>query len=186
MTHSLPDPLRWIAIALCSTATATAILGLREDPVRRRRFGGRATEAAHAVMLTAMAVMWTPLGAELPNTFWCWLFGALTLATAVWVTAALRTGGDTAAAVYHGVAAAAMLYTTLGSTHEHHGHTMVGPVPYPAVGWALVVLFVLDAVITTGALAYQGFGRKPVRPLFTHLVMDAATAVMLFHALASR
>lgn len=186
MTHTLPDPLRWIAIALCLCATGTALLDLRADPVRHSRFGGRATGAAHAVMLTAMAFMWTPMGAEVPITLWRWFFGALTMATAVWIAVALRTGGDTPAAVHHGTAAAAMLYATLGSTHEHHGHTMIEPIPFPPLGWALVGLFVLDAVITTGALVHRGIARKPLRPLFTHLIMDAATATMLLQALTLR
>ncbi|MGY0499224.1 hypothetical protein ACWZHB_12070 [Nocardia sp. FBN12] len=56
--------------------------------------------------------------------------------------------------------------------------------PVPLLGWAFVAIFAVDAVITLGALAWQIAHRKPARALFPHLVMDAATAVMVWQALS--
>ncbi|PKV81473.1 DUF5134 domain-containing protein [Nocardia fluminea] len=185
MNHALPGPVGPIAIVLCSAAAIVAAVDARSGATTASRYSGRATELAHVVMLVAMAAMWTPIGGDLPATVWRAVFSVLAIAMSAWVVAAIgRRTDDAGAAIYHCVAAFAMLYATLGEQHHHHA----GPasqVPVPLLGWVFVAIFALDAVITLGALAWQIAQRRPARALFPHLVMDAATAVMIWQALSA-
>ncbi|MEU4416887.1 DUF5134 domain-containing protein [Nocardia salmonicida] len=189
MNHALPGPVAaWIAIGLCSTAALVAAVDARSGTPTNSRYGGRATELAHVVMLVAMAVMWTPAGGDLPATVWRGVFAVLTIAMAGWVVVAIgRRGEDLGAAIYHCVAAFAMLYATLGQQHHHH-HVHGGAenaLPVPLHGWTFVAIFTLDAVITLGAWTWQIAHRRPARALLPHLVMDAATAMMVWQALSA-
>ncbi|MFE9789761.1 DUF5134 domain-containing protein [Nocardia salmonicida] len=186
MNHALPGSVSWIAIGLCSTAALVAAVDARSGTPTNSRYGGRATELAHVVMLVAMAVMWTPAGGDLPATVWRVVFSVLAIVMSVWVVVAIgRRTDDVGAAIYHCVAAFAMLYATLGQ-HHHHVHTGAEtPLPVPLLGWAFVAIFTLDAVVTLGALTWQLIHRQPARALFPHLVMDAATAVMVWQALSA-
>ncbi|KQY32614.1 hypothetical protein ASD42_19950 [Nocardia sp. Root136] len=185
MNHALPGPVGGIAIGLCSTAALVAAVDARSGTPTNSRYGGRATELAHVVMLVAMAVMWTPAGGGLPATVWRAVFSVL--AMSVWVVIAIgRRTDDVGAAIYHCVAAFAMLYATLGQQHHHHVHGGAeNQLPVPLLGWAFVAIFTLDAVVTLGALTWQITHRRPARALFPHLVMDAATAVMIWQALSA-
>lgn len=188
MNHALPGPVGWIAIGLCSTAALVAAVDARSGTPTNSRYGGRATELAHVVMLVAMAVMWTPAGGDLPATVWRAVFSVLAIAMSVWVVVAIgRRTDDVGAAIYHCVAAFAMLYATLGQQqHQHHVHGGAeNQLPVPLLGWAFVAIFTLDAVVTLGALTWQIAHRRPARALFPHLVMDAATAVMIWQALSA-
>ncbi|MFC9472151.1 DUF5134 domain-containing protein [Nocardia sp. NPDC056952] len=187
MNHALPAPVGWIAVGLCSAAALVAAVDARSGTPATSRYGGRATELAHVVMLVAMAVMWTPKGGDLP-AIWRAVFSVLAIAMSTWVAVTIaRRTDDVGAAIYHCVAAFAMLYATLGQ-QQHHHHVHGGAensLPVPLLGWAFVAIFTLDAVVTLGALTWQIAHRRPARALFPHLVMDAATAVMIWQALSA-
>ena len=98
-------------------------------------------------------------------------------------------GEESGAAIYHGIAALAMVYATLtahGPRAEHTAHASSPPIP--AIGWVLVALFVLDAMVlvATALRVPERFGRS--RPatfaaVFPHATMDFAMATMLTLAL---
>lgn len=186
MDHTLPGPLALVAIGLCLSAVVVAVLDLRAGVTERSLYAGRTTELAHVVMLLAMAAMWTPAGDALSATFWRVVFGVLALAMSAWVVIALGGADDVGAAVYHWVAAVAMVYATFGG-HHHHAHhgSAAGHLPVPLLGWAFCTLFAIDAVVTAGALGWQLLRRRRARPLFAHLVMDVAMVVMLGQALTT-
>ncbi|WP_216910530.1 DUF5134 domain-containing protein [Nocardia noduli] len=98
-------------------------------------------------------------------------------------------GEKSGAAIYHGIAAFAMVYATLtphGPRAEHTPHASTPPIP--AIGWVLVALFVLDAMVlvATALRVPERFGRSlpaTFAAVFPHATMDFAMATMLALAL---
>lgn len=206
MYHAgLPPGATWAMIALCGCGAAVAAVGLlapRPTAGRLGRYGDRGSELFHAVMLTAMSVMWSDTGQTLSVAQWRLLFGALAIAALLWLVASATRGrpGERAdrvgAAVYHCVAALAMVYATTGSDpspagHIHHSvgaHT--ADLPYPVLGWSLTVLFLLDSVVVIAAVIRPPGDTEPTRrdivaTVLPHLVMDITMTAMLVAALTA-
>ncbi|MBF6195291.1 DUF5134 domain-containing protein [Nocardia sp. CDC186] len=203
MHHTgLPPAATWGMIVLCCCGAAVAAVGLlrpRRAPGRLARYGERGSELFHAVMLAAMAAMWSAVSANLSVLEWRLLFGALAIASPLWlvVVAARERSAERAdrigAAVYHGVAALAMVYATLGThasppEHVHHATAHAPGLPYPVIGWILAAMFLLDALVVVAVVVRPPGEAPPTRheiavTVFPHLVMDIATAVMLVAAL---
>ncbi|MET7769508.1 DUF5134 domain-containing protein [Nocardia sp. NPDC005366] len=204
MDHANPAPRATAAlITLCLVAAVVACARLIRSgavPTGPGRFG-RGADLVHAVMLVAMAAMWSAAGAALPITFWRSLFGMVAAVSLLWLIVgsaradSANRGEQAGAALYHCVAAIAMIYATLTShgshsEHDQHATTHVTSPPIPAIGWFLVTLFVLDALVVTVAAirAPRQFGNtRPatIAAVFPHATMDFTMAVMLVLALRS-
>ncbi|WP_174185728.1 DUF5134 domain-containing protein [Nocardia barduliensis] len=201
---SLPAAANWALIMLCvggAVVAAVGLLGSRPAAGRLDRYGGRSSELFHLIMLAAMTVMASEWSGSLSATRWRQLFGALAIASAVWLIAETRgrssdRGDRIGAAGYHCVAALAMVYATLGSAaastgHAHHaatGHPVDSP--YPVLGWFLAGVFLLDAVVAAAAVVRPPGGvesttRRRVVTVFPHLTMDIAMTMMLVAGLTS-
>ncbi|MFI2280297.1 DUF5134 domain-containing protein [Nocardia beijingensis] len=190
-------------IVLCCCGAAVAAFGLlcpRPAAGRLTRYGERGSELFHAVMLAAMAVMWSAIGADLSVVEWRLLFGALAIASPLWLVAVAarerpaECADRVGAALYHGVAALGMVYATLGThasapEHVHHATAHEPGLPYPVIGWFLAAVFILDALVVAAVVIRPPGEAPPMRreitvTVFPHLVMDIAMAVMLVTALA--
>lgn len=204
MHHTgLPPAATWGMIVLCGCGAAVAAFDfLRPRPAAGRlaRYGERGSELFHAVMLAAMAAMWSGVGANLSVVEWRLLFGALAIASPLWLVAvaarerpaerAERMG----AALYHGAAALAMVYATLGAhasapEHVRHATAPAPGLPYPVIGWFLAAVFMLDALVVIAVVVRPPGASPPTRreivvTVFPHLVMDIVMAAMLVAALA--
>ncbi|MDA3660184.1 MULTISPECIES: DUF5134 domain-containing protein [Mycobacterium] len=156
------------------------------------------SDAGHAVMLTGMLIMFAAPRAPIPVSAWrsvftiaVGCFAVLLVARVVqWRTQppADRRSDHIAAAGYHLVVAAAMLYMTFGSepmpAMPGMHHTQL---PLPALAWALVVLLIADAIIQVVAATTlrmpSGTGTRlppSIRiAVFPQTVMDVAMAIML-------
>ncbi|MGY5305496.1 DUF5134 domain-containing protein [Nocardia gipuzkoensis] len=203
MHHAgLPPAANWAMIVLCVSGAAVAAVGLlgsRPAAGRLDRYGGQ-EGLFHSVMLAAMAVMGSEWSEMLSATRWRQLFGALAIASLLRLIApgARDRPGDRehriGAALYHCVAALAMVYTTLGSPagHAHHAATdHTADLPYPMLGWFLAGVFLLDAVVAATAVIRPPGGvestrRRLVVTVFPHLSMDIAMTAMLVASLTSR
>ena len=106
----------------------------------------RATDVAHVVMSTGMAVMSSPIGGPLSPASW------LTLFCLLGACAAVRWRGDTEAP-HLALASVAMAYMLAAGTHD--ARQMSGPwvvhtrgLALPEVAWALAAYFAVYAVLT--------------------------------------
>ncbi len=201
MHHAgLSPAANWALIVLCVGGAAAAAVGLlqtRPATGRPGRYGGRGTELFHLIMLVAMAVMESEWSRSLSAIWWRQLFGALALASVVWLIAETRDRSGNrndriGAAGYHCVAALAMGYATLGSPAGHAHHAAAGhpaDPPYPLLGWFLAGVFLLDAVVAAAAVVRPPRGAESARcrivTVFPHLAMDIAMTTMLVAGLTS-
>ncbi|MBF6335566.1 DUF5134 domain-containing protein [Nocardia abscessus] len=204
MHHSgLPPAVNWAMIVLCvggAAVAAAGFLGSRTAARRLDRYGGQGSELFHLVMLAAMAVMGNQWSEALSATRWRQLFGALAIASLLWLIAGTRgRPGERehriGAALYHCVAALSMVYATLGSPtaasgHAHHAATdHTADLPCPMLGWLLAGVFLLDALVAAAAVIRPPGGvestrRRLVVTVFPHLAMDIAMTAMLVASLA--
>jgi hypothetical protein len=155
----------------------------------------RESEVAHVVMLATMAAMFAyPAG---PIGVWRAVFAGIGLAFIVRLIASRSCsaglpGGRVAAACYQILAAAAMLYATIGHANHAAAADMTagsGGPPVPVLGWIFVVVFALDALMVAGvAIAaparFQLSRPRLIAAAFPQAVMDFAMIAMLSGALA--
>lgn len=160
-----PEWIRWLltavfVVAACHHTRRLAVAG------RQPGYPGqdRATDIAHMVMCTGMAVMASPVGGPLSPASWLTLFLILTCCAAVRGRFGMALG------------CAAMGYMLAAGRHD--AHHMSGPwvvhqpgLALPAVAWTLATLLVVHALWTL---------RRPVRA--PQLVMALGMSYMLVAA----
>ncbi|WP_051385785.1 DUF5134 domain-containing protein [Actinokineospora inagensis] len=131
-------------------------------------YGGchRAVDTAHAAMATGMAVMCSPVGGPLPAAGWQAVFALVT----AWFlgSSVLNRRGERLRVGWHGpdwqhaVAALGMLYMLTAVPHTSHAMSATWTEPHtgtaaiPALGWAFVGFFLIQAVWLSPVLVSGG------------------------------
>ncbi|RLK60528.1 DUF5134 domain-containing protein [Actinokineospora cianjurensis] len=155
----MADPV-WLGWLLTAAFLAIAGYGVARLVVAARlpaagyRGCHRAVDTAHTTMALGMAVMCSPVGGPLPAAGWQAVF---TLVTA-WFLGATLLRGHRAPIGWHGpdwqhaVAGLGMLYMLLAVPHTAHSMSVswtgphTGSAALPALGWAFVAFFAIQAV----------------------------------------
>jgi hypothetical protein len=214
MHDALPPIWRWALVVLTGAALAIGSIHMVFGRMKKNAAeeqGVYATdpesEATHIVMLAGMLVMFAFPHAPIPLGLWRTIFVALLLVNGGLLIFHIRQRSSSgsiahrnhvAAATYHVVAATAMLYMTAEFSHNtpHHAHTTAmatehaaatTALPYPVVGWAFVVLFLIDGLGQIGIAATLRIAETHTRiqflsartALVPHIAMDITMAAML-------
>jgi hypothetical protein len=155
------DWLRWVSTAAFLAVAGYCVVRLVAAARAPSMYHGchRAVDLAHVLMGIGMAAMVSPVGGPLPMPAWQTVFLLMT----VWFLGSWWRergttgwhGGWHGNGLHHAMAAAAMLYMLMAMPHSGHRSSpwLDGDMGWgtgmalPGLGWALVVYFLVTAVV---------------------------------------